>query len=233
MSNQLFNTNDDDSDEDNDDFDYKPEKEVLSDDSCSDDAEDGTHNRIEVTQTTDKEKISEEVIKQKEDSIWEEFCKDLPKSDATNEPSNSLNKKSEISTTMTKQTVTKTYDFAGQEVKVTEEVEVKSIPNSSTNSKSEQTDNNTNVRGIKRTAGLGSLVDQLKKSKMSVLQKTFHDWDSFKKNEGIEEELKKHNKSKDTFVDRQAFLQRSDLRQFEIEKQIREKQRNQRQLNKD
>lgn len=60
---------------------------------------------------------------------------------------------------------------------------------------------------------------------MSTLTKTKLDWDVFKKDEGIEDELRNHVKNKDSFVERMAFLQRTDFKQFEIEKSIREKSR--------
>lgn len=46
--------------------------------------------------------------------------------------------------------------------------------------------------------GLGSLLNQLgKKKKMSVLEKSQMDWKAFKSDEGIDEELRTHNKGKD------------------------------------
>ncbi|KAH8394613.1 hypothetical protein KR222_000057, partial [Zaprionus bogoriensis] len=75
-------------------------------------------------------------------------------------------------------------------------------------------------------AGLGSLLNQLgKKKKMSVLEKSQLDWKSFKSEEGIDEELRTHNKGKDGYLERQDFLQRTDLRQFEIEKGMRQTRR--------
>ena len=49
------------------------------------------------------------------------------------------------------------------------------------------------------------------------------DWDSFKKKEGIEEELQIHNRGKEGYIERKQFLERTDLRQFEIEKSLRQK----------
>ncbi|XP_017034545.2 craniofacial development protein 1 [Drosophila kikkawai] len=60
-----------------------------------------------------------------------------------------------------------------------------------------------------------------KKKKMSVLEKSKVDWKDFKNDEGIDEELRTHNKGKDGYLERQDFLQRTDLRQFEIEKTMR------------
>lgn len=80
------------------------------------------------------------------------------------------------------------------------------------------------LSGVKRPAGggLGSVLDQLtKKTKLTVLEKTKLDWDGFKDNEGISEELQTHNRGRDGFLQRRDFLQRTDVRQFEIEKSLR------------
>ncbi|KAM8714556.1 hypothetical protein ACLKA7_014646 [Drosophila subpalustris] len=76
------------------------------------------------------------------------------------------------------------------------------------------------------SGGLGSLLNQLgKKKKMSVLEKSQQDWKTFKNDEGIDEELRTHNKGKDGYLERQDFLQRTDVRQFEIEKSLRQTRR--------
>lgn len=90
--------------------------------------------------------------------------------------------------------------------------------------------------GIKRSSpssggagcstGLGSLLNQLgKKKKISVLEKSQMDWKSFKQDEGIDEQLQTFNKGKDGYLERQDFLQRTDVRQFEIEKSLRQSTR--------
>lgn len=47
------------------------------------------------------------------------------------------------------------------------------------------------------------------------------DWDRFKTDEGIAEDLKSFNQGKKGFLERQAFLERADVKQFEIEKNFR------------
>uniref|UniRef100_K3WLG7 BCNT-C domain-containing protein n=1 Tax=Globisporangium ultimum (strain ATCC 200006 / CBS 805.95 / DAOM BR144) TaxID=431595 RepID=K3WLG7_GLOUD len=59
--------------------------------------------------------------------------------------------------------------------------------------------------------------------KVSTMEKTSMDWDKFKEVEGIEEEL--HQYTKDGYIEKQEFLQRVDLKQFEIEKAERDKKR--------
>lgn len=60
-----------------------------------------------------------------------------------------------------------------------------------------------------------------KKPKLSTLEKSKQDWDSFKSAEGIAEELKTFNQGKMGYLERQAFLERADVKQFEIEKSFR------------
>lgn len=59
--------------------------------------------------------------------------------------------------------------------------------------------------------------------KMSTIQKSSMDWDKFKKEQKIEDELTLQ--TKDGFLEKQAFLQRADERQFEVEKGLRDKKR--------
>ena len=80
------------------------------------------------------------------------------------------------------------------------------------------------VPPAKKSGGLSSLVSRLgNKKKESTLIKSKNDWQRYKEDEGIVEELTEHTKSKDSFVEKQAFLQRADLRQFEQEKSVRDK----------
>lgn len=77
--------------------------------------------------------------------------------------------------------------------------------------------------------GLGSILGALnKKNKISTLDKTKLDWDRFKNQEGITEDLQTHNKGKDGYLERQDFLQRTDVRQFELERTMRQTSRSNR-----
>lgn len=81
----------------------------------------------------------------------------------------------------------------------------------------------------KPSGGLSSVLGQIgKKNKISVLEKTSLDWKTFKNSEGIDEQLQTHNKGKDGYLERQDFLQRTDVRQFEIEKDLRQAKRSNR-----
>ncbi|KAB0797026.1 hypothetical protein PPYR_11087 [Photinus pyralis] len=111
--------------------------------------------------------------------------------------------------------VTQIFQFAGEDVKIEREV--------SKNSKDIKVLNvPSGSSAPKARGGLGSVLNQIgKKSKISTLEKSKLDWDQFKKEEKIEDELSAYGKSKDGYLERQDFLQRADMRRFEIEKNIR------------
>lgn len=118
-------------------------------------------------------------------------------------------------------TVTEVVDFAGEEVTVQKLLNTADV----------KTGGLRATTGYKRTmpagSGINSVLNQIgKKKKISVLEKSQHDWNSFKRTEGIAEDLKTHNKGRDGYLDRQDFLERTDLRQFEIEKSLRQSRRN-------
>jgi len=80
----------------------------------------------------------------------------------------------------------------------------------------------------KRKAAQETVLDKVVgqigiKKGISTLEKSSFDWDKFKKEKGLEEELDKY--AKDGYVEKQDFLQRVDLRQFEKEKEERNRQR--------
>lgn len=134
--------------------------------------------------------------------------------------------------------ITKVFEFAGEEVKIEKEVAIDSAEarlslsaaeNSAKPSESTSPTSKARGRGGVRRVGLGGISSVLgqigKKAKISTLEKSKLDWDNFKKQENIEEEISTHNKGKDGYLERQDFLQRADLRQFEIEKQLRNSSR--------
>jgi len=121
-----------------------------------------------------------------------------------------------------KMEITKVFDFAGEVVKVTKEVDVESEEAKKFLKKQEEVEK----KGVKRTGGLASVVGNIgKKTKMGCLDKSKLDWNAFVAEEGIKEELASFNRGKDGYVEKQMFLERADLRQFEKEKEIRDKNR--------
>jgi len=121
-----------------------------------------------------------------------------------------------------KMEITKVFDFAGEVVKVTKEVDADSEEAKKFLKKQEEVEK----KGVKRTGGLASVVGNIgKKTKMGCLDKSKLDWNAFVAEEGIKEELSSFNRGKDGYVEKQMFLERADLRQFEKEKEIRDKNR--------
>lgn len=187
--------------------------------------------------------ITELDEKQKADALWADFLKDTDTEPVTHkmETSNDVlhtitkdahNKKQIIEKAQIPITkfVKKVFDFAGDTVEVECETDaatekVKLMKASSTHSTVVGKDMSaSNGRSVKRPSvgGLGSVLGQIgKKSKISTLEKSKLDWNSFKRREGIDEQIQTHNKGKDGYLERQDFLQRTDVRQFQIEKSLR------------
>ncbi|KRT78714.1 hypothetical protein AMK59_8772 [Oryctes borbonicus] len=185
--------------------------------------------------TPEKPELTAEEKKKQEEDLWASFKKEtnfktkpaniqMIKSNDTKENNNIEQKK-----VPEKIKVTEIFKFAGEEVKVEKEVPVNSaigrlshIPSGSDPPK----------RGRGRGGGIGSLLNQIgKQKKITTLEKSKLDWEKFKKEENIGEELSTFNKGKDGYLDKQDFLQRTDLRRFEIEKDIRNTERNKRMNN--
>ena len=111
----------------------------------------------------------------------------------------------------TTKTVTEIFEFAGEAVEVRKEVPADAPAPAP-----------APVLKPRGRGGLSSVLGQIgKKNKLSVLEKTKLDWDTFKQAEGIQEQLRTHNRGKEGFLEKQDFLQRADLRQFELEKAMR------------
>lgn len=152
------------------------------------------------------------------DTLWQEFCKEIPKKTITADES-----------TTKKTTVDKEYDFAGETVVVREEVATAKVNKKKEEVKGQEVEQANTSSGripIKRTSGgLSSLLGQLKKPKMTTLTKSLHDWNDYKRKQNLEEELSQHLRSRNSYLERQAFLSRADLAEFENEKSIREHER--------
>lgn len=141
--------------------------------------------------------------KQKEEtsSLWADFIKDTgfktraersqtPKT--SNEETNSNVKQKEVEKAVSskKIKVTEVYKFAGEEFKVEKEVNA----DSSVTSTSQPNSSRKSVVGGRLNSILGSLG---KKQKINTLEKSKLDWEQFKKEEDIADELQAYSKSKD------------------------------------
>ncbi|XP_063293633.1 craniofacial development protein 1 [Pelobates fuscus] len=201
----------------------------------------------------EKKLKKEELKKKKEDDLWSSFLSDVGQKAKTppsprpvtipnqveaerpKEPHKSSAQGRETSKSKedAKVTITKVFDFAGEEVRVTKEVdssskEAKAFIKEQEKGSHEQSPAPTKTSvptssGVKRPIGMGSILGKLgsKKQKMSTLEKSKLDWDTFKEQEGIGDELAIHNRGKDGYIERKAFLERVDYRQFELEREIR------------
>ena len=116
---------------------------------------------------------------------------------------------------MEKVTVTKIVKFANKVTEVTRTVEAGT---EAARSRDEKTSN------TKRVTALDTIIDGLKgPSTVSTVEKTSFDWEKYKTEKGITEDVEKY--TKDGYLTKQDFLNRVDLRQFEMEKKERELQR--------
>lgn len=131
-----------------------------------------------------------------------------------------------------KMKITQIFDFAGEKVEVEKEVDAGSKEAQKLLADQEKQEQASKQQTVlvrpKAGGGLSTVVGSIlnKKNKMSVLEKSKLDWNGFKRQEGIEEELATFNRGKGGYLEKQAFLERADLRQFDLEKAMREKRRN-------
>ncbi|PRD23438.1 UNVERIFIED_CONTAM: Cfdp1 [Trichonephila clavipes] len=231
-----------------DDVDYVPPTNVAdSDTSCDEDDdlihsvntkkkrqsgnEDKSNSVTEINKAETSETVPAVDEKKRLNDLWASFLSDVesvpPKkssltvSNKTAKPEIKKENETKVSKTEAA-SVSKVFEFAGETFLVDKDSNsfdnVSAEVNTSDDVPSETSPPATQKRG------LGSVLDTIvnKKQKLTVLEKTRLDWKSFKKNEGIEEDLEKFNKGKQGFIERQRFLERSDVRSFEIEKGMRE-----------
>lgn len=95
--------------------------------------------------------------------------------------------------------VTQIFEFAGEEVKVEKEVAADSAE-ARLLSKPTKSDTKVGKPAPARggLSGISNVLSQLgKKAKISTLEKSKLDWDTYKREENIEEELQNYNKGKD------------------------------------
>ncbi|ELU03236.1 hypothetical protein CAPTEDRAFT_227027 [Capitella teleta] len=198
----------------------------------------------EAIQAENREKKAVEE-KKKADSLWADFMKDAGPSNKPkpkigtglgslssavqkSAPAKAINEVKAIPPPQVakKVTITQEFDFAGETVKVTKEVDANSKEAASAAAvkvSDDSSSSGSSGTGVKRPAGgLGSLLGKIgKKPKIGTLEKSKLDWESFKSKEGISEELQIHNRGKSGYLERMDFLSRTDQKQFEIERNIR------------
>ncbi|XP_047453330.1 craniofacial development protein 1 [Mugil cephalus] len=226
---------------------------VLKVDKDDDGNEEPEPLQEEVKKNTEGEDDREARQKKKSDDLWASFLSDVgskPKDSSSASLSvqnadSSVLKVAPLCTETkapgpSKVTITKIFDFAGEEVRVNKEVaadskEARSYMKSQ-NTKQENEDEETNSSfnqmpkskslpgpSAKRPTGMSSILNRIggKKQKMNTLEKSKMDWDAYKSEEGITDDLAIHNRGKEGYVERKNFLERVDHRQFELEKAVR------------
>lgn len=103
-------------------------------------------------------------------------------------------------------------DFAG------EAIEVKKLVDANTKEASEK----EREKGNGAPSAVDAILEQIrKKPKLSVLDKTKKDWGEFKEENRLDEELETYKKSGNQYLDKVSFLQRTDYREFERERDAR------------
>lgn len=185
----------------------------TDDDSSSDDetyvpSYEEEKSEDERSENCSDDKSVTEIKKEKVDELWASFKED-------DKCCTNVRKAAEPAAAKTTVKVTKVYDFAGEEVQITKEV--------AKNSK-EAKNNTQNAVSVKakRPGGLQGILGKMnKKPKLSTLEKSKLDWSNYKEEEGISDELRTYNKGKDGFIQKKLFLERTDFRQFEKERDMR------------
>ncbi|XP_075979165.1 yeti [Anticarsia gemmatalis] len=184
--------------------------------------------------------LNPEEEKKKEDDLWAKFLEGTdtkPKpaakqTTATVEPSKPVAVKADPPKKQTpaddnKAREQRIFEFAGETIvvennKIKEKIKTAESPATGSSEGSSRSRPGGAV-------GLSSVLGQLnKKNKLSTLEKSKLDWSTYKQDEGIEEEIESHNKGKNGYLDRRDFLERSDVRQYEIERDLRMNRRSNR-----
>nr|XP_009860472.1 craniofacial development protein 1-like isoform X1 [Ciona intestinalis] len=212
------------------------------------DREDDKDEAVDKTLNDNENKEENEVESEKADELWKSFKEDTkskkepsPKSDVNNTVEKSTEKKSAAipdesllpktnDSSKDTVTITKVYDFAGEDVKVTKEVKKDSKEAiehlNQTSSNSSNTPDKPGISSFKKrpSGGIGNVLGKLgKKPKLSTLEKSKLDWNQYKAEEGIDDELKSYNKGKEGYLEKMSFLERTDMRQYQNERDIRQK----------
>ncbi|XP_047516772.1 nucleolar GTP-binding protein 2 isoform X2 [Pieris napi] len=182
--------------------------------------------------------VKPEEEKKREEDLWAQFLEGTdskPKSkteEIVTQPEKVVqkdieSKKSDTSSSQSdNEREKRIFEFAGETIVVENNVIKERVK---TAEKPASVLNDSPAPKARSAGGLSSIVGQLnKKNKLSTLEKSKLDWNTYKREEGIEEEITSHNKGKSGYLDRQDFLSRADVRQYEIERDLRMSRRSNR-----
>lgn len=114
-------------------------------------------------------------------------------------------------------TVTENRRFAGKTITMQRQVEASS---KAAGAHGEEAGSDAAAR---KKAGLDAVLESLAQAKkITVLDKSRSDWKHFKKaDEAVEEELEAHKRSGTTYLEKQEFLGRAELAEYERERDQR------------
>jgi hypothetical protein len=175
--------------------------------------ENGKAEEKRVKDSSESTSENEEDDKKKSDALWADFLNDTEPAVPTKvetkktvvlEKEKENHDKKVVEPTIEK--VVKVFEYAGETVTtVVEELKIETPVRLKPTMNVDKTPATSSALGKfvstprpKVGGGLGSILSQLgKKNKISTLEKTKLDWDGFKRNEGLDEELQTHNKGKD------------------------------------
>jgi hypothetical protein len=181
-----------DSDDEEEDDDYCPTK---NDNEQSDGSDESEHDDDVVNNQNEQEENKKQTdlnVKPYDESKTDELWKNFTSS--TNSSSSSTTTTTE---TQSSKPTTKIFDYAGEKVSVP-------VP--------------TNPSLKRPAASSNSVLDRLgigKKQKLSTLEKSRLDWHAHKQSESLTDDLDSHRRGKDSYVERKAFLERSELREHD------------------
>lgn len=225
----------DEDDDEGEDEDYVPEVDHVEDKAEISVAKKEIRTRTKVYEVAEANEEVEPIKpeeKKKADDLWSDFISDVKAPEKPTQPlkqaaSNVITqtkssgdlKKSEA-LVLTKSEGRRSLDlFGGATVTDSATANSTPIPKSSRSVVSK-----TEPRSFKVNDRLTSILSKINKEpKISTLQKSLMDWNEFKQSENIEEELDIQNRGKNSYLERKAFLERTDHREFEIERDLRNK----------
>jgi len=110
--------------------------------------------------------------------------------------------------------ITETRRFAGQDVQVTREVERGSKEAEALQKKAKK---------AAETSGLDKFLEDLQtKKKVNIMEKSKMEWNQLKsKDSTMEDELERHKRSANKYLEKVNFLKKTELRQYELERDKR------------
>lgn len=73
------------------------------------------------------------------------------------------------------------------------------------------------------------MIQKLSSKKESTIKKSKKDWDEYKNIAGIKDEVEQF--AKNGYVEKMSFLQRTEMREFEIQREIRLKEQERKKWN--